>query len=130
MMNVEAILTEIGQALSATGVNVFTSVPDANDLPAIVVQKPTSIIYQRDMGNGCEIRLPITLYVQGGDLATAWKLVYQLLSFDLADSTPIADAVLSHQPTNYKALQVTTASNFRVIDQAIQVDVNLTIITN
>lgn len=126
-MNLSDITLEVGQALATTGVRVYTSVPDAGDFPALVVNPPTTITYTKSHAGSCIIELPITLYTQGSDMASAWKLIYQLLSYDQSTTTPVADALISHTPTNYKSLQVTTASNFRPNGDGIAVDINLVI---
>ena len=129
-MDLGAILTEVAQALSSTGVQVYASVPDAGDFPALVVNPPTVIEYAERYNGSCILTVPVSVYVQTSDLASAWEMVYRLLSYNLAGSTPVIDALKNHTPTNYKVINVTTASNFRPIGESgIAVDVNLTIYT-
>lgn len=126
-MDVAAILTEVAGALVNTGLTVYATAPDTGDFPALVVNPPTSITYTQTLNGSCTLEVPVTLYVSNSSLATAWELVYQLLSYNTA-GTPIPDALLSHSPTTYKNLNVTTASNFRPVGETgIAVDINLTI---
>lgn len=126
-MDLGAILTEVATALTSTGVTVYASVPDAGDFPALVMSYPTEVAYTTTLKGSCTIQVPVTLYVQNSSLATAWELVYQMLSYN-TPGTPIPDALLSHTPTTYKQISVNTASNFRPVGESgIAVDLNLTI---
>ena len=126
-MDIEAVLTEVANALADTGIGVFANPPSAAEYPAIVVKQPTLITYAETLGGRCQIDVPVTLFVQNTDLASSFELIYRLLSYN-AEHTSIPDALLSHAPTTYKQLKVSTATSFQALSETgISVDVNLTI---
>lgn len=114
MMDLNAITQELIQKISVSGITVTLAQP--NDFPAIVLGAPYSIRYANTSTGGCELTLRAQLMVNAADQASAIILLYQLLSYNLPDSTPLPDALLA-TATNYKSAQVVSASNFAFDDQ-------------
>lgn len=127
MMDLAATLTDVAQALTSLGLNVYSQIPDANDFPALVLLPPKQIRYVTALAGRAEIDVTITLYVSNADLGTALGLLYQLLSYRTPLHDTLVDTLYTHTSNNYKSLLVTSADNFREEGSAIAVDINLTI---
>jgi hypothetical protein len=127
-MDIGAIVTELGTALSAANINTYAAPPASGQTPAVVVNAPRNIEYMVYANGKCQLTIPVTLYVLAGDLGSSWVLLYKLLSSDLQGFTTLPDALLNHQPTSYTAVQVTTASNFQAYqDNGTSADITLII---
>lgn len=128
-MNLLSIVAEIGTVLSSAGIHTYAVPPALGNTPAVVINEPTQIEYFATANGKCIITLPITLYTAAADLASAWNLIYKLLSTDEVGFTSLPDAIYNHQsPTAFSAWQVTTASNFQAwSDSGISATLNLII---
>lgn len=125
-MNIAATVTELGQVLAAVGLNVYATVPDNGEFPAVVVQPPTVIDYSETYAGLVSLTLPLAIFVSASDLSSSWELLYRLLSTQNT-GTSIPDTLYNYQNNvNWKRLTILNAEGFTPAgDNAITATLNI-----
>lgn len=124
-LNLLTVITDVAQAITNAGINVYVVRNGGGDLPAAIFNTPSRISFATTYGATCSIDLTLTVFVDSADLASAHSALYALCSYDTDEA--LYDRLLSHSPTAYKRLEVLSVDNFSNGDDYISADFNLRI---
>ena len=129
-MDISTITTEVRDALATTGITVASTVPDAYDVPIIILLPPEEVRYVINMTGYAELDFTVRLVVGAADLASAFALTYRLLSFGEDGATSIPDCLLTYSSNLIKHIKINRASNITPVGGegiAISADLSITL---
>lgn len=132
-MDIFSIATELRDAIHAGldgRVTVNPTEREVNSYPQIIINAPERIEYAITLGGMSRLTLTLTIKAQSTEVDTAWKVIYDLLSYNVDGvANSLIDALLSIESEHFNGMSIGNADGFDEDEGTVSADLTLTLLS-